>query len=657
MTDRVEQLRALTGQPAPSRVEQLRALVSEDAPRASAAPVDMFPNPATGQMTSRELLRNAYEGRGTANAVVQGAAQGGTFRYADELAGLAGALRYGADGRRYATEKARAVSEAAQADRSIAYTAGEVAGAINSTLPTAKLAVGPTLGSTAARSGGMGLLEGALYGSGRGETAGERVGYAVSDGLLSMIIGGAAPYAIEGGRRVVGALPRMLDEGYANWSNRNRANRALARTVHKARMTPQDVLDRVNRAHALGVTDYTPADAMGDAGARRLSGIARSTDDVASEVKTFLEERAADAPYRVVDYVKDAFETGGDTAEQRLAALEEARKARARQLGQAVRANADPVDVSGVVQFIDDSLGNLPDAAERLGPASQAVMDIRRRLATSNARVLDFNAVYDVFEDLSDEINTLFRQGKDRQASRLLGLKAELTNAMENASEGFKAMNAELSEMHRLEDALKTGQQLSSGTRNPADNAARFQALTPDQQAQARVGYADGPVNRVLNNRAEMPDVTREFLRPRSRQDIANIAVDGDGLLARLQFERDMVKTRNTATDGSPTARAMQDLNESAESAAGLIQGARNAMNLNLGDAVANVANALSNRALGINDATRTMIARSLLSGDPEQVIRAIETSEMSRTARLGLLTALARGGARPVTADTQGPQ
>ena len=164
---------------------------------------------------------------GRADAFGQGAAQGATLGWSDELQGtlsaggrgerepaslgtfLKGAYRLatGAPDARTNYEAgrntARTASETAQTQRPGWYLGGQLAGGIASTAPLAPLTTGATAAATVGRGivGGAGL--GGIQGAGEAKEAKDIGGDALTGALVGGAVGGAVPAALQGARRLV----------------------------------------------------------------------------------------------------------------------------------------------------------------------------------------------------------------------------------------------------------------------------------------------------------------------------------------------------------------------------------------------------------------------------------------------------------------------
>lgn len=161
-------------------------------------PEGYFLNPETGQMTSRELLRNNVSTtRG--ESVVSGAFQGATLNYGDEILGAIGRVVGGEDTGTAWREKARAYTEAQRAAHPASHIGGEIGGAMLVPGGMAKTAGGNIV---------RGTVAGGVAGTGQGE-GGDRVGEGIEGaavgGLFSSLMRPAVRIGGKGWRKLVGS--------------------------------------------------------------------------------------------------------------------------------------------------------------------------------------------------------------------------------------------------------------------------------------------------------------------------------------------------------------------------------------------------------------------------------------------------------------------
>lgn len=155
-------------------------------------PADMFANPNTGQMTSRDMLReNQTTSRG--EALGMGAMQGFAVNRADEMMGVAGRIEGGPEMGNFRKEQFRAKEEALRDDFGGTALVGDIAGAVTSPLVRV---LGPT-GSVQGAAVQGGIIGGA-YASGAAEE-GERLEQGAWGTLFGAVAGAGAKKAIDVG--------------------------------------------------------------------------------------------------------------------------------------------------------------------------------------------------------------------------------------------------------------------------------------------------------------------------------------------------------------------------------------------------------------------------------------------------------------------------
>lgn len=159
----------------------------------------MVLDPQTGSYTNKDLMAgNLHPGVG--ESLLAGAANGATFGFGDELAGVAGQSPL-------TVTRGQATTEAARRDHPIASITGNAAGNIAMLAPAAPMAAsvaGPSLAGQAATGVATGAALGALQGAGDAN-AGSRVQGAGVGGIVGAAAGFAAPFLAAGLRQ--GAQP------------------------------------------------------------------------------------------------------------------------------------------------------------------------------------------------------------------------------------------------------------------------------------------------------------------------------------------------------------------------------------------------------------------------------------------------------------------
>ena len=195
---------------------------------AKAGTLQMTPQRQAQQAAIDTTAEQNMRDPGSLSAFVQGAGQGATFGFADEIlggaagakAGLGAAMRGDFSGmgdaasQGYADmrDKARASFENAQFARPKTTLAGQVAG--SAIVPAGATGTAANVGGKMLAGAGAGAAQGALYGFGSGEGGvGPRIDNATDAGLFGGAIGGAIP-----GMSALGAalVKKLRDSGAAN---------------------------------------------------------------------------------------------------------------------------------------------------------------------------------------------------------------------------------------------------------------------------------------------------------------------------------------------------------------------------------------------------------------------------------------------------------
>ena len=189
-----------------AKAKQLKAnqdSVASPAPAGPSVPDDMFLNPETGQMTSRDLLRNNMDPT-QLDAVAAGGTQGMTLGFGDELAGVAAGVSGGPDAQKFATEKARAFQEASSAKFPNTYTGAEIGGAVITPAKAATTVKGAAV---------VGGLMGGAYKAGTAEgSAVERAGDFGKGVIIGGFTAGTGAIAFKG---ISSGLQKLLNKSGA----------------------------------------------------------------------------------------------------------------------------------------------------------------------------------------------------------------------------------------------------------------------------------------------------------------------------------------------------------------------------------------------------------------------------------------------------------
>ncbi|WP_267550457.1 hypothetical protein [Rhizobium rhizogenes] len=506
---------------------------------------------------------------------------------------------------------------------------------------------GANLGRVAAAGAGEGALLGGAQGFGSGEGGFLNRLQGAGTGILTGgALGAAAPYVAAG----AGSFLRSLLAPITSRLNPTpAANRALGTAMERAGVTADDVANSIQSAIDDGQHGYAVADAIGNAGQRMLSSVARTPNDARQEVVNQLLTRQAGQGERLSNAIAEGF-SAPDTAAQRSATLTGARDTEANQLYGAARRDAGTVNVSPVLDTIDQTLS--PGVNQVVSPRDNighdtiegALARVRNMLSDGNSQVTDFNTLFRAKMDVDDMIQRATNQGANWRANALGQVQRQINNALAAASPSYRQAAANYAERSGVIDAVDAGTAAASGRTRAADNIAGFNGMTPDQQQAFRAGYADPLVTRVeaaasspTTNKARMlmtPKYSSEF------QEFASPGM-GDQLANRVAREQRMFETMNQAIGGSRTADNLADMADVANFDPAVLT---NLFSGNLKTAAVQATVRVLNEGKGMPPRVIERIGRGLMETDPQtarNLLTVASSKVTSDTAKRGMATAI----------------
>lgn len=404
--------------------------------------------------------------------------------------------------------------------------------------------------ASAVDAGALGGFSGAM----EGNSLGERFNNAVKGLGAGAAIGGLTPGAL---KLAGAALSPVISNIRARVNPEGFAQSQIARGIHESGVNPDQLSHDVVQAGNDGQGGYTVADAMGNAGQRLLSTVTRAPGEGRTAAVAALDARQAGQARRVAGTLAEGF-NAPETATQTEARLTAARDTRADAEYGAVRANVGaPVDVVGTINHIDHIIGTSPgQVLEAPNDSIETVLrGFRQRLARVNPD--DFEAVQRLRGEMSDAAKKADRAGEGNKSRLVGGAVRKLDSAMEDASDGFKAANANFAQGSRNIDAVQTGRNAAMRGRTE-DTIPAFQALQPPGRQAFRSGYAD-PLIADAQKSPFGANAARPLTNP-AFQDEAAVMAPGNPLMQRrLTRENTMFETRNAAMGGSKTADNLND--------------------------------------------------------------------------------------------------
>lgn len=517
------------------------------------------------------------------------------------------------------------------------------------------------------KGGATGAAQGAFYGFNSGEGGFDnRVGEAGRGAVLGGATGAAAPVIASGVRQAYLGVADLLSGGAdmaLGKASKARADRVIARTLGRAGQSADDVERALAAARADGQDVYNVADALGNAGQRRLAGIARAGGEGSQEIVDALNGRQMGQGDRIAADLNDAFGfrgVGGTassdmapvlagpqrSAEAAAKAMDKARgKIAAVEYPAAVR-GAGPVDVRATVDKINERLGQLEGSGVAGDAIDQMLAQYRARLVAKpsalkpgelSKELSDFERILGVKHDLFQTLEDTKKAG-DRNKERILrGVYKELDKALENASSGYRAANDNFANSSRVIDAVDKGADMTLPRYRATDTIDDFKRMSPDQQKAARLGYGDSLLRQVEGGRFGQ-NKAAGLSKGKTGQEIDAFAVTPDRLKRQLQREETMFETRNRVYGNSRTADNQQDI---ADLKGTNLASVMEALTFNPG-AIARLGAKGASAINGVGPGTRKLIADALLSGDVK-ALRAAEKRATTTKERQAIVEALIR--------------
>ncbi|WP_103763168.1 hypothetical protein [Roseovarius confluentis] len=632
-----------------------------------------FPEEPQGGSSTNSAAVEDFSGK--ARSLGRGMGQGASFWTADEIggvdAGVFGITRNPDGSRNWfdysdsfsdrvkgATNRQRMKNAQAEESNPNVYNAGEFLGAAGSSVASAPLAGGSSLWGTALRGIGIGATEGALAGGGSDNDSTQGLGgLAKSAGRGAGIggaVGGAAPLAVAGGAAIKNAVVDPMTgivDALLKRANQGKANRAVMSGVRKSKKVPSQLSDDVLLAAREGQPEYTLMDAMGIAGQRQASGLARSGGDAADEIREYLMTRQADAKDRTVGFIDEAFGTDGKTRATWEGDVRANRKKVADAMYDQAAQDASPVDVRPTISQLDATIGQMTNSGIKPTKIVREYEKLRKRLAgvdpDGNPTTLsDYNSVLGIYRQVRDEVDKAYKAGDGALGEALKPIRDSLEASLSESSDLFRFAQQNYRAGSGVIDAFEAGSDMAKRGR-AGDTVPAYKAMPEQQQRAARIGYGDQIASEIERNKAVLPNPAREMASTKRRAESQAMANDPALFRNRMDRENTMFETQNRALQGSKTADNLQDIEGMTDATSGVAAAARDMANFQPGSAISRVASALGPVARGQTDETRMLIAKILMSRNPkQQLAKALREDRVSQSMRR-LAEALLRGGAR----------
>jgi hypothetical protein len=612
------------------------------------------------------------EKTGAISALAQGAGQGVSFGFSDEIEGGARAAYDAATtdksftdayGERVKTARDR--QKQAAEDQPLAYYGGEIASALAVPGGLARTGIrGATraaadlgLGARTAAAAREGAVYGAAYGAGTGEGIEGKIAGAGAGGVLGGALGAAVPGVVDAGSAVVRRAVQPF-RGYTNPQGvgAEKMAEALARDAGSSG-TPQDIAAASQRINQRGVNAADePAMMVADLGGENTRRLVRQANDMPNDnVQRFnrrLDQRQAFQPTRIERSMTAALGSPDDYA----TAVGDIISRRGTQ------ANAD------FQRALSRDIPMTPQLRSVL--ARPAMQNIFRNVEASLAnegeaigRQTRMQALHKAKVEIDNQIGQARRaqaMGNDRTAGMdartLQILKRDLMAAIDNPSyrRALDNFAGESALANAAEDGFERA--LTMHTEEIAPMLAR---MTVGEQEMWRLG-----ASRALAGRIRQGNVTRDrtenmFSSPDIQMRLTSFFPDTG---SRRQFQRSLVRearmadTRKAVQGGSKTSQNLTTADEAGAPMRAMVTAAQVARGSVL-DPITTALGRVGNRFSGLTPASANsileMAMRPAAQGMDPRVFGALQRAgdapgRRARTSQ-SLLSALA-------AAQSQGP-
>lgn len=411
---------------------------------------------------------------------------------------------------------------------------------------------GQGAGGRVATAAGSGATYGAVQGFNEGSGVDDRLKGAGIGAAIGGIGGGAIQGAAEAGKRTLGFIGAQINPtGYAE----RQVARALAESGRQAPDIGADVL-----AAGSAGQPFTVADALGNPGQRMLSMVTRNPGQGRTQAVEFLDARQAGQGRRMANIVSEGLDAP-QTAAQARQGLTAQRSTAADANYAAARDSAGVVDPTPAIAAADNFLQ--PGATRLMSPQSNiaddsvesAVRRARSYLTDGNSVLTDFNAALRA----KTELDAMIEAAAPTVQRQLIPIRNALDDSLAATSQPYANARDTFRRQSQAIEAVDTGRDMAQRGRTE-DVVQSFQGMTPEQQAAARVGYADPLIERMQGG-AQGVNKAREFTSDAMRTELPVVAAPGraPGMMERIGRENTMFETRAAAMGGSKTVDNLSD--------------------------------------------------------------------------------------------------
>ncbi|MEX2741080.1 hypothetical protein AB3480_06485 [Rhizobium mongolense] len=539
----------------------------------------------------------------------------------------------------------RDTDESDSRNRTAQRLTGQILGAVGGGTGLAKAGLSGTANAIKAGKGLAGVtkasaVEGAILGGAQGFGSGEELqGRAQGLGtgvFLGAGMGAALPSVATA---VGGAVKGMSAPLMAPFQPAKYTDRALSTYLRRSGKTPEQIASIMRSATDDGQNMYTIADAMGNAGQRALVPAVRTPNDARQHIVEQLLRRQQGQPQRLANALAEGFDAP-QTAERTTNALTSARDTEANRLYGAARGQATPVNVTPILETIDQTLS--PGVNQIARPRDNIAHDsiegalarVRGMISDGRSQVTDFDTLFRTKLDLDDMVKRAEAQGAGNRAHYLSQVQRRIDEVLEEASPVYREANDTFARRSRVIDSVAEGHAAKSGRVRSDDSISQFSGMTPEQQQAFRVGYSD-PIIADVESAAMGPATNRarSLTTPKFEQEFQAFAAPGRAqqLGNRIGRENRMFETSNAAMGNSRTADNLADIEDMSNFDPAIMA---NLLTGNWKQAAITGVRQAFNAGKGLPPRVVERVGRTLMETDPERALQALESVRDNRVGR-----------------------
>lgn len=498
-------------------------------------------------------------------AVIDGAAQGATFGFSDEIAAGLG-TGFGHLGDYDDALKAERDRMAENQRLAGGYRmAGELGGALGSGFGLAKMGVtamknAKTLPALIRRGAIDGLGYGAVAGAGYSEgDLADRAKGAALGASAGAVMGSVTPAVLSGGSAIGRLLKDKITSNIGPAANQAKAR--MKQVVRQSGMTPDEITNKLDDLGPEGMIVDTlgaPGHALGRS-ASNASPVARETLENASTA------RMAGQPDRLTDSLLKA--SGLDqprTLQELQSAAETEAKPAIKAAYEHARSLGHDIDLGSFSQMLQSDMMRKAHAQGQRLSRERMVADGLSGEPSSLA-VLD-----EAKKSLDAMAQPAMGVSANNQQTIAASLSKRLRNQIDKSLPEYGDARGLAKDLYDKNSAIALGAD-GAKPRVPSDFARQVASINPTHKESLAQGYAGAKIDQI-NNRRSTPGAVDALFGPVRQQNALNSALgaNASGVRNQIAAERTFGRTDAALKGGSTTARQLADMGVTGTMGAGL---------------------------------------------------------------------------------------